>query len=149
MFRRVVRPKYVNAARYAGLLLMLTAVVYVGSWRASNDVHAAKCDSIYYNLLRVNYKGTVPAILFIREFFETSICDDIFNMSVYRGEYATKINRGDEMRLQRIIDFKSNQIDEAIAAQAVLHYHAWHQRRLLKAVSWSSWWSYYTSVMAK
>ena len=155
MFRRVVRPKYVNAAvimgmaRCAGLLLISTSVIYIGSCLRElpvNDVHAAKCDSTYYNLLRVNYEKTVPAVSVVRELFETANCDDIFNMSVYRRDYASKINRGDETRMQRIIDFKSDAIDEAVTAQAVLHYHDWHERRLLKAVSWSSWWSYHTSV---
>ena len=157
MFHRAVRPKYANAVVimafakrkwfYGGamVLFLLIAVIYAVGW-AANDAHAATCDSIYYNLLRVKYEKSVPAVSFIREFFETADCDDIFNMSVYRHDYATKINKGDKMRLQRIIDFKSNETDEAIAAQAVLHYHDWHERRLLKAVSWWSSWSYYTSV---
>ena len=137
MFHSVVRPKHVNAAVMAKYWLILLSIA-VG-WRvlAGNDVHSAKCDSIYYNLLRA------PSILFIREFFETANCDDIFDMSAYRRDYASKINRGDEKRLQRILDFKSDKNDEAIAAQAVLHYRNWHESRLLKAVSWSSWWSHY------
>ena len=136
MFHRVVRPKYVNVAVMAKYcLILLSIAVGCRVLLAGNDVHSAKCDSIYYNLLRA------PSILFIREFFETANCDDIFDMSVYRRDYASKINRGDEKRLQRILDFKSNKNDEAIAAQAVLHYRNWHESRLLKAVSWSSWWS--------
>ena len=141
MFHRVVRPKHVNVAVMAKYWLILLSIA-VG-WRvlAGNDVHSAKCDSIYYNLLRA------PSILFIREFFETANCDDIFDMSAYRRDYASKINMGDETRIQRIIDFKSNEIDEAITAQAVLHYHSWHERRLLKSVSWSSSFSYNILVL--
>ena len=153
---RVVRSKYVNTAAMtkrewlywrAGLLLLSTTVIYVVGWGTLTEVHAAKCDSIYYTLLRVNYEKAVPAVSFIREFFETANCDDIFNMSIYRRDYASKINMGDETRIQRIIDFKSNEIDEAITAQAVLHYHSWHERRLLKSVSWSSSFSYNILVL--
>ena len=123
------------AVRWLCWALLLSATAfYVGREQPT------LCDSIYYTLLRENYEKTVPASAFIRELFETARCDDVFDLSVLRRDYASKINRGDKARLQRILDFKTNETDEAVAAQAVLHYYDWHERRLLRAVSWTSWW---------
>ena len=85
----------------------------------NSDIHKLKCDSIFSNLLRVKYEQTLPASAFIREFFETVRCDDVFNMTFHRLKFAAKINLGDKSRMHRVLNFVSNETDELVVAQVV------------------------------
>jgi hypothetical protein len=46
---------------------------------------------------------------------------------------------------KRIADYKETEEDERRAEQAVLHYHAWTDRNLVAALTWSNW-GYYQFV---
>lgn len=80
-------------------------------------LHKLKCDSIFTNLLRIKHENNFMASAFVREFWETMRCDDIFNMTYHRQKYATKINLGDNNRMFRVLNFTSSEIDELIVAQ--------------------------------
>ena len=105
-----------------------------------------KCNTIFENLLHFHGQQDMLSSAFIREFFETVRCDQVFDMSTHRAEYEKKITKD---RLDRILTFKTNDKDESVAAQATLHYHYWHQTRLLKAISWQSWVYYHTVTRAE
>ncbi len=81
------------------------------------DLHKLKCDSIFTNLLRIKHENTFMASAFVREFFETMRCDDVFNMTYHRQKYATKINLGDKNRMFRVLNFTTSETDELIVAQ--------------------------------
>lgn len=114
--------------------------------------HAQQCDSMYLNLLETRgvVKNTV-ATAFVREFFETEWCDDIYNMSDHRQEYTERINDNNyyndddsrsssssSSRMERVFNFTSNERDELIAAQAVIHFHHWHESHLIDALTQTS-----------
>ena len=105
-----------------------------------------KCNTIFENLLHFHGQQDVLSSAFIREFFETIRCDQVFDMSVHRAEYEKKLTKD---RLDRILTFKATDEDESVAAQATLHYYSWHQTRLLKAISWPSWVYYHTVSRAE
>ncbi len=107
------------------------------------------CNFIFVNLLNLlHFHGQqeIPSSAFIREFFETARCDRIFDMSPHRAEYERKLTAE---RLDRIMAFKTTDEDESVAAQATMHYHSWHESRLLKAISWPSWIYYHTVTRAE
>jgi hypothetical protein len=81
-----------------------------------------KCQSIYLNLLQCRHEKDIPASAFIREFFETSRCDSVVDFKIFREEYSVRLNKGDNERLQRILEFKDTEVDEKIATQACMHY---------------------------
>ena len=101
----------------------------------------SKCNRIFVNLLRFHGQEDTLSTAFIREFFETVRCDQVFDMSAHRDEYARKLTKP---RLDRILAFKSTNEDELAAAQATMHYHTWHEKRLLAAISWPSRVYYHT-----
>lgn len=80
-------------------------------------LHKLKCDSIFTNLLRIKHENNFMASAFVREFWETMRCDDVFNMTYHRQKYATKINLGDNKRMFRVLNFTSSETDELIVAQ--------------------------------
>ena len=106
----------------------------------------AKCNTIFVNLLRFHGQQDTLSTAFIREFFETVRCDRVFDMSIHRDEYAQKLTKP---RLDRILAFKATDEDEAVAAQATMHYHTWHENRLLAAISWPSLLYYHTVTRAE
>jgi hypothetical protein len=83
-------------------------------------VHGLKCDSIYVNLLcaRAKHENNFLASAFVREFFETARCDDVFNMTYHRRKYVAKIIMGDRKIIFRILNFTSDTTDESIVSQA-------------------------------
>ena len=95
--------------------------------------HTLQCDGLYLNLLE-GVKD-IPATAFVREFFETEGCDDVFNMSDHRREYVVRVNFEDNSRMTRVFNFISDERDELIVAQAVIHYHHWHESRLISALT--------------
>jgi hypothetical protein len=106
----------------------------------------AKCNTIFVNLLRFHGQEDTLSTAFIREFFETVRCDQVFDMSAHRDEYARKLTKP---RLERIMAFKSTDEDEAVAAQATMHYHTWHEKQLLAAITWPSLAYYHTVTRAE
>ena len=102
-----------------------------------------QCNALFATLLLFHGRRDTPSSAFIREFFETARCDRVFDMSAHRDEYARKLTTP---RLERILAFKSTAEDELVAAQATMHYHVWHEKRLLAAVSWPSR-VYYCTVL--
>jgi hypothetical protein len=83
-------------------------------------LHTLKCDSIFTNLVRINHENYFMASAFVREFFETMRCDDVFNMTYHRQKYAIKINLGDNTRMFRVLNFTTSETDELIVAQVLL-----------------------------
>lgn len=103
-----------------------------------------ECQFIYQTLLECRQGRDIPATAFIRGFFETSRCDAEVDFSPFREKYALRLNKDDEKRLQRILDFKETKVDEMIATQACLHYAYWHHKQLVSALSWPNWFAYHT-----
>ena len=111
----------------------------------AHKLHKSKCNSIFTNLLQCHGNSGILSSAYIREFFETVRCDDVFNMTTYRNEYSSKINKGDGQRLDRILGFaKLSEEDEMVASQAIVHYQSWHEKQLVSALSWSSWVEHFT-----
>lgn len=109
-----------------------------------SSLEKKKCQSIYQNLLECRQAEDIPASAYIREFFETSRCDTEFDFKPFRGEYSTRINKGDPERLQRVLNFAETVVDEKIAAQACMHYAKWHNNQLVSALNWQNWFAYHT-----
>ncbi|RYE59300.1 MAG: hypothetical protein EOP48_01290 [Sphingobacteriales bacterium] len=110
-----------------------------------DELQKKKCYSIYQNLVHCQSSLSGKDILasaYIREFFETSRCDGLHDFSPFRGELESRINVGDSKRLDRVIKFEENDVDEKVCAQACIHYHKWHNKHLVKALSWQDW-AYY------
>ncbi len=80
-------------------------------------LHKLKCDSIFTNQLRIKHEKNFMASAFVREFWETMRCDDVYNMTYHRQKYAIKINLGDNNRMFRVLNFTSSETDELIVAQ--------------------------------
>ncbi len=76
-------------------------------------------------------RGSVPASAYVREFFETKECDDVFDFSADRELFTERI--GDD-RLTRVLQFDSDGKDELVVAQAVLYFHRVQQARLMAAL---------------
>ena len=86
-------------------------------------------------------------ILYVREFFETSRCDDsdIVDFKPFREKYSTRLNNSDpNHRLQRVLQYEETEVDEKIAAQACMHYAKWHNKQLVSALNWQNWFFYHT-----
>lgn len=112
-----------------------------------NNLHGRKCRSIYYQLLDCNTKHAgkdITASAYIREFMETSRCDDIVNFQDYRMELESHVNKTDRLVKERIMKFKETDRDEKIAAQACLHYYNYHNSRLVDALATKDWIKYHT-----
>ncbi len=94
--------------------------------------HMQRCSDIYLTLLWCKReRGSVPASAYVRQFFETKECDDVFDLSPDREFLAERI--GDD-RLTRVLEFDSDGRDERIVAQAVLYFHRVQQARLMAAL---------------
>ena len=105
-----------------------------------DELHKLKCNSIFTNLLRCHGNSKVSSSAYIREFFETVRCDDVFDMKTCRNEYIAKINKDDGQRLDRILGFAElSEKDEKVASSAISHSRSWHEEQLVSALSWSSW----------
>lgn len=102
------------------------------------------CQSIYQTLLECRQGRDIPSTAFIREFFETSRCDAEVDFSPFREEYVVRLNKDDDKRLQRILNFKETSVDEMVATQACIHYATWHHKQLVSALSWPNWFAYHT-----
>jgi hypothetical protein len=97
--------------------------------------HMLRCDGLYLNLLQFKCAKHVLATAYVREFFETKTCDDVYNMSEHRQEFISRINIDDDGRMTRVLNFTSDDRDELIVAQAVVHYYDWHGSRLVAALA--------------
>ncbi len=98
--------------------------------------HMQRCSDMYLTLLWCKReRGRVPASVYVREFFETNECDDVFDFSPDREFLAERI--GDD-RLKRVLQFDSDDRDELVVAQAVLYFHRVQQARLLAALDRAS-----------
>jgi uncharacterized protein YeaO (DUF488 family) len=96
--------------------------------------------------LDCNREKDIPASAYIREFFETTRCDEQVNFKAFRTEYENSLNKGDSHRLQRVLDFKESENDEKVSAQARLHFSKWHNKQLVSALNWSNWFHYHTDL---
>jgi hypothetical protein len=101
--------------------------------------HMLMCDDMYLNLIRCKRVRGVPASAFVREFSETVACDDVFNMTQDRQDYIDYLGPD---RMARVLEFTSDERDELIVAQAVLHFHDAHEGRMTTGLRQASWFAY-------
>jgi hypothetical protein len=104
----------------------------------------SKCQSIYWNLIRCQNTTNVPATAYIREFFETERCDEFNDFSPHRNEIEVKLQSLSNGALSRVLILSESDIDEKAVAQVCLHYHSWHNSKLVRTLTWSSWFYYHT-----
>jgi hypothetical protein len=111
-------------------------------------MHAAKCRSIYYNLVACHssqHSTDIMASAFIRELFETTRCDDVANFSKCREDFRKFISNSEgPERLSRILRYKETEEDEKRAVQACFHYSNWHRANLIRALDLRDWIYYHT-----
>ena len=96
-----------------------------------------KCVSIWHNLLRHTDREGMLSTAYVREFMETKRCDQYADLSDCRRNLEVRLVPGG--RLARIVAYSETDVDERVAAQAVLHYEWWHEKRLLQCLPTSSW----------
>ena len=80
-------------------------------------LHRMKGDSIYVNLMLAKHEKDFTASFFIREIFEATRCDRVYNMTDMRHKYVAKINVGDQSRMCRILNHKEDLIDVSFTTQ--------------------------------
>ena len=107
----------------------------------------SKCQSIYRNLLHargvaVNQNASV----FIRELQHTARCDEFYDFSAIRKDYANMMGI-DSMK--RIATFDEVEKDERRAEQAVVHYFDYTQSNLVSALDWLGWIWHHTLYKAE
>lgn len=104
-----------------------------------------KCDIIHKNLLLCHDSmNEFTASAYIREFFETSQCDEVYDFSAFRRKIERRLNDTDGNRLQRILEFQETDLDEKVGAQVCLHYRTALKKQLLKTLSRTDWIAYHT-----
>ena len=91
----------------------------------------SNCQRLYQTLLLSTHEKNIPASAFIREFYESIECDDEFNFKPLRDSYKKRLSND---RLDRILEFKENDMDEKIAAQVCFHYSTEHTKQLISAL---------------
>ena len=94
-----------------------------------------QCEDMYLNLIRCKRVRGIPASAFVREFSETVACDDVFNMTQDRQDYMDYLGPD---RTARVMEFTSDEQDELIVAQAVLHFHNAHEGHMVTGLRTSS-----------
>jgi hypothetical protein len=94
-----------------------------------------RCNSIFYNLLRIHGDREILPTTYVREFFETRRCDHVCDLSTHRDEYAKKITADDPDRLARVLSFKETELDLKIALKASVHYHTRHEKKLVESLT--------------
>ena len=113
---------------------------------------AKECDDVFANILCFHdsaREASLPPAAYIREFWETKQCDEVYNMSGARKQYEDYINRADAGRMQRVLDFKETLDDEKVVGQAVVHFARKDEAELLSALSLPTWLHYQTIVRAE
>jgi hypothetical protein len=104
----------------------------------------ARCESIYYNLLECHRRSgdqNVLATAYLREFWETRRCDSFHDFAPLRNDIENRLGSG---VLQRIITCDETDKDLLLATQSCFHYHRWHEKHLVSALTWSDWLKYQT-----
>ncbi len=96
------------------------------------------CAAIYRNLIHMNdkKKSSSYGTLYLREFFETSTCDQWFNFEPLRQDYIEQIGVKTVQRLQQ---YQETSEDEKIIDQAVAHFASRDQSVLLRTLSVKEW----------
>ncbi len=115
-------------------VLLIGDFIYKSMPSAPNP-HILMCDDMYINLIRCKRVRGIPASAFVREFSETTVCDDVFNMTRDRQDYIDYLGPD---RTARVLEFTSDERDELIVAQAVLHFHNAHEGRMTAGLRQSS-----------
>jgi len=108
------------------------------------EVMNAKCRSIYWNLLAI--ENEVPAPQLLRMWEETKRCDHVHDFSQVRADYERRVT---PEAMKRIRKFESNDIDNARALDAILHYDYWGRRALISTFSLPDRLYYNTFVRAE
>jgi hypothetical protein len=110
----------------------------------TGDQNRKKCESIFFNILechRRNGDQNILATSYLREFSETARCDEYHDFSSLREDIIKRL--GPET-LDRIEKYEETEKDLSVATQVCLHYHRWHEKHLLGALTWSQWIQYQT-----
>jgi len=108
---------------------------------SSKTVNAAKCQSIYMNLLALReHDKKLAALHWLREFEQTARCDGESSFKNERQEYRDHIG---EDTVKRVLEYRvKEEADYERVEQAVIHYFDWHQRRLVSALTWPNYFKY-------
>jgi hypothetical protein len=115
-------------------------------------IEKSKCQFIILNLIdchRGRANSELMATAYIREFEETSRCDNFYDLKRDREDLKERINRKDKFLHQRILDFEETIEDEKVASQACVHYNKWHETQLIRALSPRNWFYYQTIERAE
>ena len=111
-----------------------------------SDTPVEKCQNIYWNLLQLHSSDGVTAPAYVREFWQTSRCDNCADFSTHRHDMQKILG---EDTVNRILEYQSNEKDDEKATQAVVHYFYWHQKLLVDALDWKGKMYYYTFSQAE
>ena len=99
-----------------------------------------KCQSIYWNLLKLQQKD-VYAASYLRELFKTYKCDTQSDLSELRKLHSDFL--GEDLT-DRVINYKTNHEDEIKVAEAVNHYYYWSEKNLVDSLNIKNKIYYYT-----
>lgn len=113
----------------------------------SADTKETKCQTIYQNLIICHNSPHVSASSFVRELQETSQCDKYNNFENVRKDLHDRISSQDPNIMKRVLNFTQTKKDEEVVAQACLHYHKFHKKKLINALSWTNWRNYYIKML--
>jgi len=124
--------------------------LYVEADMARKPTNREKCQSIYWNLLELLNRQDLPAAhLYIRDFFETSRCDQFKDFKGLRQDVVDMAGRYDQNALSRVLDAEHHDRDEDIMQTVQTHYHTWHKTKLVKSLEWMPWIQYHTVKWGK
>jgi hypothetical protein len=78
-------------------------------------------------------------------FWETQRCDKFRDFSAFRKDLEKHIGKESLTRkFNEKESFSENKFDLVCATEACFHYHRWHRKNLIAALSWRDWIQYQT-----
>jgi hypothetical protein len=103
----------------------------------------SKCASIYWNLLELLDRfESLDSTSYIRELMETERCDNFNDLTQIRKDVESHIGSTAFSRILRKENYSEDltvysiqkQEDEERANGALMHYHYWHRKNILKCL---------------
>ena len=101
-----------------------------------------ECKTLYLSLIdchKQSIDSRINASVYVREFDETSVCDNFFDFTKDRLNLKNKINKSDKTLYDRILHFEETTKDEKKIKEACFHYNKWHEIQLNRALSYRHW----------
>ena len=100
------------------------------------------CQTFYYSLYTLlTYPETKPNV-YIRELFETSKCDDVFDLRDFRSVVERNITSA---TLTKIKNYDALGVEETKRVASVFNCKSWHKEHIWPALTFSNK-LYYTGV---